>query len=80
MRLQIESEMNKRAWIISPIARWQDSVPASARDAATEALLNQTVFRLSGAEWDAFVSALDNPPPPNAKLKALLARTAPWDD
>jgi uncharacterized protein (DUF1778 family) len=55
-------------------------IHASIRDRATEVLLNQTYFRLPTAEWNAFVSALDSPPPPNAKLKALLARKAPWED
>jgi uncharacterized protein (DUF1778 family) len=53
---------------------------ASARDRATEVLLNQTFFRLPNAGWAAFVGALDNPPPPNAKLKALLARKMPWEN
>ena len=52
----------------------------SARERATEILLNQTLFVLGGANWSAFVDALDTPPPPNAKLKALLLRKAPWDD
>jgi uncharacterized protein (DUF1778 family) len=51
----------------------------SARERATEVVLNQTLFRLSGTDWTAFTEALDNPPPANAELKALLARKAPWD-
>ena len=57
-----------------------DFMLASARDRATEILLNQTFFALPKQGWDAFVSALDNPPPPNAKLKALLARKMPWEN
>lgn len=57
-----------------------DFMLSSARDRATEILLNQTFFRLPTPDWEAFVSALDNPPPPNAKLKALLAQKAPWED
>jgi uncharacterized protein (DUF1778 family) len=53
---------------------------ASARERAAEVLLNRTLFVLKGADWDAFVDALDSPPPPNAKLKALLARKAPWEN
>ena len=52
---------------------------ASARERATEVLLNRTLFVLKGSDWNAFVDALDNPPPPNAKLKALLASKAPWE-
>lgn len=49
------------------------------REKATEVLLNQRLFTLNDADWDAFVERLDNPPPPNAKLRALLARTPIWD-
>jgi len=52
---------------------------ASARERAAEVLLNRTLFVLKGADWNAFVDALDNPPPPNSKLKALLARRGPWE-
>lgn len=55
-------------------------IEASIRDRATDVLLSQTYFRLPTADWNAFVSALDSPSPPNAKLKALLARKAPWED
>lgn len=51
----------------------------SARERATEVVLNQTLFRLNDTDWSAFNEALDNPPPANAELKALLARKAPWD-
>lgn len=57
-----------------------DFMLSSARDRATEVLLNQTFFRLPTPDWEAFVGALDDPPPPNAKLKALLARKAPWEE
>ncbi|HYD84496.1 MAG TPA: DUF1778 domain-containing protein [Opitutus sp.] len=49
------------------------------REKASEVLLNQRLFTLNGADWDAFAERLDDPPPPNAKLKALLARTPLWD-
>ena len=49
------------------------------REKAAEVLLNQRLFTLNDADWDVFVERLDDPPPPNAKLKALLARTPIWD-
>jgi uncharacterized protein (DUF1778 family) len=49
------------------------------REKAAEVLLNQRLFTLNDADWEAFTSRLDDPPPPNAKLKALLARTPIWD-
>ena len=49
------------------------------REKATEVLLNQRLFTLNDADWNAFVERLDDPPPPNAKLKALLAKTPIWE-
>lgn len=49
------------------------------REKATEVLLNQRLFTLNESDWDAFVERLDDPPPPNAKLKALLSRVPIWD-
>jgi uncharacterized protein (DUF1778 family) len=52
---------------------------STLRERATEILLNQRLFVLNEADWTTFVDRLDNPPPPNAKLKALLARVPIWD-
>lgn len=49
------------------------------REKATEILLEQRLFALNETQWEAFAAALDDPPPANAKLKALLARTPAWD-
>lgn len=49
------------------------------REKATEILLNHRLFTLNESDWATFVDRLDNPPPPNAKLKALLARVPIWD-
>jgi len=49
------------------------------RERATEVLLNQRLFQLHDADWAAFVARLDEPPAPNAKLKALLSRVPIWD-
>ncbi len=38
---------------------------------------DELLFTLTEAEWDAFVKR--DPPAPNAKLRALLARTPIWD-
>ena len=56
-----------------------DFMVTALRERATEVLLNQTLFTLSGAAWSSFVEILDSPPPPNAKLKALLERTPAWE-
>jgi uncharacterized protein (DUF1778 family) len=56
-----------------------DFMVTTLREKATEVLLNQRLFSLSDDAWTAFTESLDNPPLPNAKLKALLAREPIWD-
>ncbi|MDO9382226.1 MAG: DUF1778 domain-containing protein [Hyphomicrobiaceae bacterium] len=55
-----------------------DFMLSSARDRATDVLLSQSFFLLEAEDWQRFNDTLDQPPPPNAKLKALLARKPPW--
>lgn len=50
----------------------------SARKEAIDVLLDQRLFTLDAEQYDAFVHALDNPPPPGPKLRALLRRTPAW--
>jgi len=50
----------------------------SARQQAIDVLLDQRLFTLDVERYDAFVSALDNPPPPGPKLRALLRRVPAW--
>ncbi|WP_414834097.1 DUF1778 domain-containing protein [Afifella sp. YEN Y35] len=52
----------------------------TARARAIDVILDKTVFSLDENAVEAFRAVLDNPPPPNAKLKALMARRAPWDE
>jgi uncharacterized protein (DUF1778 family) len=51
----------------------------SARSAAIDVLLDQRLFTLEPAQYDAFVRALDNPPAPGPKLRSLMQRKAAWD-
>lgn len=51
----------------------------SARQHAVDVLLDQRLFALEPAAWDAFMAALDNLPPPNEALRRLMARKAPWE-
>lgn len=51
----------------------------SARARAIDVLLDQRLFALDAARYDAFVHALDNPPAPGPKLRALLRRRPAWD-
>jgi len=51
----------------------------SARERATDVLLDQIVFHMSATEAEAFVQVLDHPPAPTERLKALMRSTAPWE-
>jgi uncharacterized protein (DUF1778 family) len=51
----------------------------SARSFAIDVLLDQRLFVLDDARYGAFVHALDNPPAPGPKLRALLRRNPPWE-
>jgi uncharacterized protein (DUF1778 family) len=50
----------------------------SARQHAIDVLLDQRLFVLEPDQYDAFVAALDNPPPPDEKLIALMRRKPLW--
>jgi uncharacterized protein (DUF1778 family) len=50
----------------------------SARRQAIDVLLDQRLFTLGPAAYDAFMQALDNPPAPGRKLRSLLRRTPAW--
>jgi uncharacterized protein (DUF1778 family) len=50
-----------------------------AQQAALDVLLDQRLFQLDDERYDAFVRALDDPPPPGPKLKALLRRKPAWE-
>lgn len=50
----------------------------SARTRAIDVLLDQRLFALDDERYDGFIDALDNPPPPGQRLRALLARAPAW--
>lgn len=50
----------------------------SARRQAIDVLLDQRLFALEPERYDAFMAALDNPPAPGPKLKALFRRVPAW--
>ncbi|ABD87171.1 DUF1778 domain-containing protein [Rhodopseudomonas palustris] len=50
----------------------------SARRQAIDVLLDQRLFVLDAARYDAFIDALDNPPAPGPKLRSLLRRVPAW--
>jgi uncharacterized protein (DUF1778 family) len=50
----------------------------SARRQAIDVLLDQRLFVLDAERYDAFMHALDNPPAPGPKLRALMRRVPAW--
>ena len=46
----------------------------SARKAAEAVLAEAHQIKLNQQEWDRFMDLLDNPPPPNAALRAAMQR------
>ncbi len=51
----------------------------SARALAIDVLLDRRLFGLDSDRYDAFVHALDNPPAPGPRLRALLRRVPAWE-
>ena len=51
----------------------------SARQQATDVLLDQRFIQVDPGQFDALMAVLDDPAPPNEKLRQLLARKAPWE-
>ena len=56
-----------------------DFVLESARRAAEDALLDQTLFKVSPTTYAKFAAKLDAPPAPNANLRRTMTTPAPWD-
>ena len=56
-----------------------DFILDTVRQAAEDAVLDQRLFLLDSAQWQAFTAALDAPPRDNPGLNALLARKPAWD-
>lgn len=56
-----------------------DFVLDSARQHATDVLLDQRLFVLDDDQHSAFMRVLENPPAPSPQLRGLLASKAPWE-
>ena len=54
-----------------------DFLLESARQTAQDALLDQTLFKVSPKVYQQFVSRLDAPPAPNKKLRRMMTAKAP---
>lgn len=51
----------------------------ASRQAAEDALMDRTAFRLDADQFSTFMAQLDAPPASNERLRKLLATPAPWD-
>ena len=56
-----------------------DFLLESARRAAQDALLDQTLFKVSPALYDEFVARLDAAPAPNERLRRTMTSATPWE-
>lgn len=57
-----------------------DFILDAARNAAENALLEQTVFKVSPEAYGEFITRIDAPPQPNQQLLKTMKMTAPWDN
>ena len=55
-----------------------DFIIEATRRQAEDVLLDQKLFDLDEARYQAFINILDNPPMPNEELIKLMNRKAPW--
>jgi len=51
----------------------------AARREAEDVLLDRCFFGLDDGAFTAFMTALDQPPADNARLRRLLRQSAPWE-
>jgi uncharacterized protein (DUF1778 family) len=51
----------------------------SVRQPAIDVVLDQKLFVLDAEQYDAFVRALDSPPPAGAQLRALMKKRPLWE-
>jgi uncharacterized protein (DUF1778 family) len=56
-----------------------DFLLEAARRAAQDALLDQTLFKVSPKIHAEFIARLDAPPGPNETLRRTMTAPAPWD-
>jgi uncharacterized protein (DUF1778 family) len=56
-----------------------DFIVEAARRQATDVLLDQRLFALDDGQYRAFLRTLEDPPPPNERLKRLMTGKSPWE-
>jgi uncharacterized protein (DUF1778 family) len=79
VRLPIKTrELIDSAAFLSGKTRTEFMLESATRD-AMDVLLDQRLLTLDDADFIAFQSILDNPPPAPESLRKLLAEKAPWE-
>jgi len=53
--------------------------PTTLSGDGNDVLFDRTLFTLDDQQHDAFMRALDNPGPPNERLKRLMTEKSPWE-
>ena len=56
-----------------------DFLLEAGRRAAEEAVLDQTLFKVTPEIYQQFLSRLDAPPAPNERLRRTMTTPAPWE-
>lgn len=77
-RIDLRTSANTKRLIVKASALAGVSVSTfmlnSAQERAQQMLAQHEALTLSAQDWDKFVSVIDNPPPPNQRLKAAMKK------
>lgn len=65
--------------IAEQVSRARKRAKRAPRRKSAEATAMSCKYVLAARDWSALVERLDDPPAPNAKLKALFAREPIWN-
>ena len=77
-RIDLRTSANTKRLIVKASALAGVSISTfmvnSAQERAQQMLAQHEALTLSSQDWDKFVSVIDNPPPPNQRLKAAMKK------
>lgn len=77
-RIDLRTSANTKRLIVKASALAGVSVSTfmlnSALERAQQMLAQHEALTLSAQDWDKFVSVIDNPPPPNPRLKTAMKK------
>lgn len=77
-RIDLRTSANTKQLIVKASALAGVSISTfmvnSAQERAQQMLAQHEALTLSAQDWDKFVSVIDNPPPPNQRLKTAMKK------